>query len=358
VNLVRPDGDLEVAAVCASEEGRALVGQLGPRDEWERLLSLCEPHGALRLLHSERFASSEFERIPSFVEPGDPATCEDAWLPEDTVLAPLFDHDGGLVGVLSVDQPAGGLWPRPEQLELLEMYAAQAAVAIDKARLHAEVAAREADKSELLARLLAAQEEAQARLALDLHDGPVQSLSAVVIQLGHIASMIERGETGRAVEALAAAGQEVSAQVEGLRKQMIALRPHVLDERGLMDALTLLADEFEASYRRRCRVRGGSLPPVPAEVSTALFRIAREAIGNAGRHAAPSDVEVEVRVESSAIALTVADHGPGMHPDQLVAHGHLGLPSMRERAEALGGCLRVDSRVGEGTLVAVTIPRS
>lgn len=139
VNLVRPDGDLEVAAVAGSEElAAAMAGQIGPRSDWERLLSVAEQWGPLRFL-SHRQGPADPGRVPSWVPDIPVSDHPDAWHPYDALLAPLTTPEGELVGILSVDLPVDGRRPGPWRCEVLGMFAAQAAIAVDNARLRSEM---------------------------------------------------------------------------------------------------------------------------------------------------------------------------------------------------------------------------
>ncbi|MEU8138401.1 diguanylate cyclase domain-containing protein [Streptodolium elevatio] len=139
VNVVRPDGDLEVAAVAGSEElAAAMAGQIGPRSDWERLLAVAERWGPLRFL-SHRQGPADPGRVPSWVPDIPVSDHPDAWHPYDALLAPLTTPEGELVGILSVDLPVDGRRPGPWRCEVLGMFAAQAAIAVDNARLRSEM---------------------------------------------------------------------------------------------------------------------------------------------------------------------------------------------------------------------------
>lgn len=139
VNVVRPDGDLEVAAVAGSEElAAAMAGQIGPRSDWERLLAVAERWGPLRFL-SHRHGPADPGRVPSWVPDIPVSDHPDAWHPYDALLAPLTTPEGELVGILSVDLPVDGRRPGPWRCEVLGMFAAQAAIAVDNARLRSEM---------------------------------------------------------------------------------------------------------------------------------------------------------------------------------------------------------------------------
>jgi len=139
VNLVRDDGDLEVAAVAGSPElAAAMAGQVGPRTDWDRLLETAEHWGPLRFL-SHRRGPADPGRVPSWVPDIPVSDHPDAWHPHDALLAPLTTPEGELVGVLSVDLPVDGRRPGPWRCEVLGMFAAQAAIAVDNARLRSEM---------------------------------------------------------------------------------------------------------------------------------------------------------------------------------------------------------------------------
>ncbi len=135
VNVVSDDGDLEVAAVAGDDEARAaLLGHRGPRADWDAMLAAADTWGRLRFL-DHRHDGSTTGAVPVWVPSRQPGVGTGAWHPDDALLAPMVSPGGTLTGVLSVDRPVSGMRPDPEQLELLEMFAAQAQLAIENARL-------------------------------------------------------------------------------------------------------------------------------------------------------------------------------------------------------------------------------
>ena len=146
VNLKRPDGAFEVVSVAGDEQARELL--LGGRrsiEGWQELLAQSERLGGLHLIDHRR-ASPALEECYSWVPDAASADDdEDAWHPLDALFARLTAPDGEWIGVLSVDLPAGGRRPGPVQLEVLELFADQAAIAITHARLHAALRASEAE---------------------------------------------------------------------------------------------------------------------------------------------------------------------------------------------------------------------
>lgn len=142
VNLVRPDGDLVVAAFAGNDAAEALItGRVGSRDSWERRLSMGEAWDGLRFIpHTEGWVLLD-DDVPQWHTEGPEPRFEDEWHPLDRLYAPMYASGGGLdlLGVLSVDRPRNGRRPGAWGREALQMYASQAAIAISNARLRANM---------------------------------------------------------------------------------------------------------------------------------------------------------------------------------------------------------------------------
>ncbi|MFI6287962.1 diguanylate cyclase CdgB [Streptomyces sp. NPDC051018] len=142
VNLVRPDGDLVVAAFAGSAAAEALItGRVGSRPSWERRLSMGEAWGELRFIpHTEGWVLIE-DDVPQWHTDGPEPRFEDEWHPRDRLYAPMYASGTGreLLGVISVDRPRNGRRPGPWGREALQMYASQAGIAISNARLRANM---------------------------------------------------------------------------------------------------------------------------------------------------------------------------------------------------------------------------
>ncbi|WP_326699086.1 diguanylate cyclase CdgB [Streptomyces sp. NBC_01754] len=142
VNLVRPDGDLVVAALAGNDAAEALItGRVGSRESWERRLSMGEAWDELRFIpHTEGWVLLD-DDVPQWHTDGPEPRFEDEWHPLDRLYAPMYSSGGGmdLLGVLSVDRPRNGRRPGAWGREALQMYASQAAIAISNARLRANM---------------------------------------------------------------------------------------------------------------------------------------------------------------------------------------------------------------------------
>ena len=221
------------------------------------------------------------------------------------------------------------------------LFAQQAAVAIENARLYEETRGK------------AALEERQ-KLARELHDSVSQALYGIALnasaadELFDVAPERARGLVGDVLR-LAEAG------LTEMRALIFELRPESLEQEGLVGALEKQAAALQARHGLQVRLSLGSEPEVPAATKEALYRLAQEALHNAAKHARARTLDVVLEVTNGAVDLLVADDGRGFDPDGDFP-GHLGLRSMRERTAAVGGTLEIASAPGAGTRLSVRVP--
>lgn len=266
---------------------------------------------------------------------------------DDALVVPLiFRHQ--TYGVLVAIDPADGNAFTAAQERLLESFAASAATAVATAqsvadeRRHQQIAATEAERS---------------RWARELHDETLQGMSNLCLLLG-----AARRETD--LDAMRASIVEVTGQMEAdiarLRELITDLRPATLDELGLEAALGELVDrvvgsglevELAADLAYEQRLASERLVP---DLEAALYRIVQESLTNAARHGGASRVVVDVAEEDGLIRATVTDNGRGF--DTEARSDGFGLLGMRERVELFAGTLEIESTLGEGTTIAVTLP--
>ena len=205
--------------------------------------------------------------------------------------------------------------------------------------------------------LLRSREEERARLARDLHDGPIQVLVGLNLQLGLLLAPAGTSPVG---EALGAMRGEVRELLADLRQVCAELRPPMLDTLGLGAALRALAEEWSAQWNVAVRLDlppDATLRPLPSEVAVNLYRVVQEGLSNVARHAAARLVTVKLVWQASHLILAVHDDGRGFvvpaHFHDLAAQGHFGLMGMGERVNLIGGDWRVESTPGQGTTVRV-----
>jgi signal transduction histidine kinase len=209
-------------------------------------------------------------------------------------------------------------------------------------------------RRELAQRLERAQEEERRRIAADIHDDPIQVMSAVDLRLQLLAAS---PATASGAE-LAALHKTVVDSIERLRSLVFELRPVALDREGLGPALRLYLEHTarETGWTTEVVDQVGTEPS--PELRAMLYRIAMEAIGNARKHARATHVEVRVVSAGDGVMVMVSDDGVGFDPAAATVHrpGHLGLATILERAELLGGWCRVNSAPGSGSNVECWLP--
>lgn len=203
-------------------------------------------------------------------------------------------------------------------------------------------------------RLVLAQEEERRRIRHDLHDELGPSLASQTFQLD---AAIERIESNPAAakRLLLALKEQNKHLVADIRRLVYELRPPALDELGVAEALSIQTSQLDETGRVHIdlQTEPDPLPELPAAVEVAAYRIAREAIINTVRHADARECKTTLEVAGAALTVTVQDDGIGIRD---VTSSGVGLTSMRERTEELGGTFEVGSNHPTGTRVTATIP--
>ena len=199
------------------------------------------------------------------------------------------------------------------------------------------------------------QEDERRRLARELHDGLGQNLTALKHRLGQIGSELtpeQSGLRGKLDTALALCATAL-ADTRNLSR---LLRPPILDDLGLEPALNWLARSVQETVGMAVVVEIEPLPELDGELQTLLFRVAQEALNNAGKHAAATSVLVRLVVRNRQLQLQVIDDGHGFDAAKVATAGGSGLGSMRERLRLYGGQLELRASPGNGTRLRATIP--
>jgi two-component system sensor histidine kinase UhpB len=201
--------------------------------------------------------------------------------------------------------------------------------------------------------ILRAQEEERRRIARELHDEAAQSMTSLLVRL----RLLEQTQAPELARQRVAELRELTMRaLDDVRRIAVELRPSVLDDLGLVDALHAYVDGLNSTGGTRVALTvdglDGRLPP---EVELALYRVAQEALTNVRRHARAPRAWVHLRRDGPAVVLEIKDDGAGfdpVHPQP--GGGGLGLAGMRERMGVIGGDLVVRSVPGQGTTIAAT----
>jgi len=232
-----------------------------------------------------------------------------------------------------------------DEIQLAMMFSAQTALAIENARLRAqaEQAAATAERT---------------RLARDLHDSVTQLLYSLALLAEAGREKAQRGEIKRVQEHLTEIGETTQQALREMRLLVHELRPPVLEREGLVGALNQRLDAVERRAGIEALLLAESWGQVPAPVEEELYYIARETLNNALKHAAESSVTVQLLRQDGRVELAISNDGRSFDPALAREGGGLGLTSMLERTEKLGGQLSISSSPEEGTKVIVQVPLS
>ena len=283
-----------------------------------------------------------------------PAVCKDGReIRVELSLSPIGPADGGGRFVLAIIRDATERRRAEEETrrlkEVLEARVAERT---------AQLAERERRLSELVGKLMAVQEEERRRVAYEVHDGLTQTAAAAHLYLQAFAedhppaTATGRAELDRALGLVRKTVVEARHVIEGLR-------PTALDGFGLATAIRLEIEQLRSEGWRVDYEDGLGGERLPAEIETALFRVAQEALTNARKHARTDRARVTLARRGKTIHLEVRDDGRGFDPSSPTSNGpgeRVGLAGMRERVALLGGELEIHSRPGAGTRVIARVP--
>jgi signal transduction histidine kinase len=268
------------------------------------------------------------------------------------VCLPLIRRDE-LIGVVYADNRTRFNLFSPEHIALLARFADQAAIAIDHAQLFERV---QASRQEIVQ----AREEEYKRIGNDLHDGLGLRMATLRLRLAMARRTAEMLGVSALDAPLAEMKIDVEAAIEDIHHIARGLRPRELTELGIHDALSALMHEVARPDLTIAFRAPPDLPPLPAAIEVAIYRVASEALANVVRHSEARQCTLELRaLPSQWLCMTIADDGRGLPPEApgtSEPREGLGLQSMRRRAEELGGSLELESMPNQGTKVTLYLP--
>jgi signal transduction histidine kinase len=329
VTVLLPAGPSHLRFAAVAGEPQEIVGRTIGRDDSKSGRVLERGHS---------------ERVDSVLD--DPDTNADVTrlLEARTGLWVPLVARGNTIGVIAVHDKLGED-PRftDTDLRLAETFATRAAVAVDLS----ERIARDAFR-----RVVDAQELERRRLSRELHDETGQALTSILLGLKALDETLE-GDESRA--ATAQLRELVVATLQDVRRLAVELRPSALDDFGLVPALENLAQTFgeQTGITVDLGVALGD-ERLPSEVETALYRIVQESLTNVVKHAHAKRVSIALTKMHGSVKAVIEDDGQGFDPGG--TDGGFGLVGMNERLALLGGRLRIESRPGAGTTIAVDVP--
>jgi signal transduction histidine kinase len=217
----------------------------------------------------------------------------------------------------------------------------------------------QAERGRLLDRTVQATEEERALMAVELHDGPIQHLTALTFRLGKALSRLRAGDVTTTDEVLAQAELDLGDDIRELRRLMSDLRPPALDEGGLVAALRDQLDVFRQRAGTEVTFDARLDHELDSDTQVVLYRITQEALANVAKHARAGHVRVQLSTPNRHTTLEIDDDGVGFEEGrarEFARDGHFGLAGMAQRASMVGGTLEVRSTPGGGTSVRVDVP--
>ncbi|MCD6552734.1 MAG: sensor histidine kinase [Anaerolineae bacterium] len=333
-----PATDELVFAVAEEAMGKSLEQQRMPADKgiagW--VFTHCEP-----------IIVGDVQQDPRFF-----GEIEEDFHTTSLIAVPLMTP-AEKIGVVEVLNKRSGERFNQQDMDLLSALAGQAAIAIVNARLYQEL---EDEKN----RILAVESEAHKRLARDLHDGPAQTLAAIIMNIEFIRTLLKRdpAQVPQELDKLQETATKALAQV---RNTLFELRPVILETRGLQAALESYVERLRSTEGMTIHLDVRSLDErLPAKLEHVCFAIVQEAVGNIKKHAKAKQVWIGVERRAKDLVLGIRDDGRGFDVEavekQCDQRGSLGLLNMKERAELVGGRLTIESSPGHGTLVSLIAP--
>ncbi len=352
-------GDLVLMACdgCSDPSLRARPDQLDPYALHRKLVRASMATGCTMGLYDSGATAPLIGESPRRV--GTDGQRKEVW--PVIVSVPLMRKDKP-IGALLLEVSADEVGISSADLPLVRAMAVPLSLAVENALLYGEVKRRDADRGELLHRIVSAQEAERQRVARELHDETGQALTALALGLKGTRETLKSNPrlAGEQMDELRA---ETTQALDALRQLVSDLRPSQLDDLGLPAALRWYVDDFSARVPAEAKMLiSGTSRRLSADVESVLFRIAQEALTNVAKHANADHVVVELEFAPTLVRLSVRDNGSGFNPAEALKHRSrrrsYGLLGMKERADLVDGRLSVESRPGGGTEVVVEVPAS
>ncbi|HEV8354703.1 MAG TPA: histidine kinase [bacterium] len=265
-------------------------------------------------------------------------------LPRGTPVVMPLAYQGLSIGEVVLSPRGAGEPFAPAEQRLLEDIAKQIGAAA-----HAVLLTEDLQRSR--ERLVTTREEERRRLRRDLHDGLGPALAGITLKLDAARNLLAQ-HPQQADAMLADLKVQMQAAIADIRRLVYELRPPALDELGLIPALREQIGSLQANGLRISMAAPDRLPPLPAAIEVAAYRITQEALTNVVRHARARECRVSISIDD-AVQVEVVDDGVGVSKDNRAG---VGLTSMRERAAELGGTYRIEPAAGGGTRIVARLP--
>jgi len=267
---------------------------------------------------------------------------------------------GKLIGILALSKKQSNALYSQEDIELVMSLANQAGIIIENARMLDSLQKQQLQVEQLLTEAIHTQEEERQRISVDLHDGVAQWLAGASYRAQTVDALLSGNDSEEARGELATMESTIDRSLKELRRVLTGLRPPALDELGLNHALRQSLEELKAEGIS-CRFSEVGTPyRLPSTVEIAVYRAVQEALTNIRKHAGATKVNLRLQFQTDKFLVEVRDDGSGFDLSQTldgaIAVGHIGLLGMKQRAEMLGGDVRIKTSEGAGTSITLSVP--
>jgi len=275
------------------------------------------------------------------------------------VASPVMDRRSKFIGILCVHDQGRRFRFSKFDRSLLYQFSYFAGAVSANCRMVSEIAEKREDLRNLTTRLISVQEEERKKIAADIHDVLTQALTGIGYKALYCMEIMERDHKKlyRELEILT---DTINDALRQSRQIINNLRPHILDDIGIIAAFRKLIGDFENKFDINVRFSHPDSLQLGPDQRIALFRILQEALHNTRRHAKATNVELSLRISNDGyLKMTVEDNGQGFNPrkkNRYPLRAGLGLLTMRERTEDMGGEFIVDSQEQKGCRIIVQIP--
>lgn len=202
-------------------------------------------------------------------------------------------------------------------------------------------------------------EEERKRIARDIHDGPAQNLANIVFRMEFLEQLLKKGAVLPAQEELQVLKEIVKRSLREIKDFIFNIRPMSLDDLGLIPALKKHTEKYEREFGIKTNfIIIGEENKVEKEIEVGIFRIIQEALNNITKHSQAKEASILLNFEDSHLNINITDDGCGFNIQEVDAgqKKNLGLLSMKERVEVLGGVFQINSGMGKGTQIILKIP--
>jgi len=275
------------------------------------------------------------------------------------LLCPIRSK-GSLIGILALGKKQSDSPYSDEETDLLMTMANEVAIAVENASMLDSLKSQQLQVEQLLAQVVLAQEEERKRISIDLHDSVAQWLVATSYRMQTLSHGLSGDEGTNTRGELAGMESTITKSLQELRRVVVGLRPPDLNELGLTHALQQSLDDLRTSGLDCKFSQVGTPIRLPSSMEITAYRVVQEALTNIRKHANATKINLRLQFQKDKLLVEIHDNGQGFDRSQTlgsaISVGHMGLLGMKQRAEMLGGDIKIKTDEGKGTTIILSLP--